>query len=147
IPGGPGTVVRTGSWLLLIAGLLFTAVVSAVLWNVGRHARRVQTANQELDRALGTLDAANEKLTAQNMRFDAALNNMSQGLIMFDAAERMVVCNDRYLAMYNLSPDTVSPGCSLIDLLRLRHETGSLDRDPDQFRVEILRGVSREATT
>ena len=45
-----------------------------------------------------------EELRTHNLRFDAALNNMSQGLCMFDAAARMIVCNERYLQMYGLSP-------------------------------------------
>ena len=38
-----------------------------------------------------------------------ALDHMSQGLCMFDAAGRIVVCNRRYLRMYKLSPDVVKP--------------------------------------
>ena len=34
----------------------------------------------------------------QKMQLDTALNNMSQGLNMFDAEGRLVVCNERYLA-------------------------------------------------
>jgi PAS domain-containing protein len=30
----------------------------------------------------------------------AAINNMSQGLCMFDGNERLVVCNQRYMDMY-----------------------------------------------
>src|SRR5262245_13305666 len=58
LPGGPGRPSRTGSWLALMSGLLFTALVSGFLWATGRHARRVQAANAELDHALGTLDTA-----------------------------------------------------------------------------------------
>jgi len=35
---------------------------------------------------------------------DTALNNMSQGLLMFDSTESVVVCNNRYIEMYRLSP-------------------------------------------
>ena len=38
---------------------------------------------------------------------DAALNNMLQGLCMFDKDARLVLCNDRYLEMYGLSRETV----------------------------------------
>src|ERR1700730_3712308 len=41
----------------------------------------------------------------QNHRLTVALNNMSQGLCMFDAASRLVVCNRRYMDMYGLSAD------------------------------------------
>ena len=53
-----------------------------------------------------------------------ALNNMSQGVVMFDAAGRVVVCNNRYLEIYGLSPDVVKPGAKLIDIVRHRHANG-----------------------
>ena len=47
---------------------------------------------------------------AQNSRLDAALNNMSQGLTMFDASGRLIVCNERYIKMFHMSPEAVKPG-------------------------------------
>ncbi len=66
------------------------------------------------------------------------LNNMTQGVVMFDTAGRLAVCNDRYLAMYGLSPELVKPGVALIDIIRLRAKTGSLHRDPEQYCAELL---------
>src|SRR6266481_5635012 len=40
-----------------------------------------------------------EKLQARNFQFDTAINNMSQGLCLFDAGHRLIVCNDRYVEM------------------------------------------------
>jgi methyl-accepting chemotaxis protein len=67
-----------------------------------------------------------------------ALNNMSQGVIMFDAAARVAVCNSRYLEIYGLSPDVVKPGAKLIDIVRHRFASGSLDRDPEQYCAELM---------
>ncbi|HEX4557129.1 MAG TPA: PAS-domain containing protein [Xanthobacteraceae bacterium] len=47
-------------------------------------------------RAEASLIANSQELERANMRFDAALNNMSQGLCMFDARQRIVVSNDRF---------------------------------------------------
>lgn len=66
------------------------------------------------------------------------LNNMTQGVVMFDTAGRLVVCNDRYLAMYGLSPDQVKPGVALIDIIRLRVRTGSLHRDAGEYCAELI---------
>jgi PAS domain S-box-containing protein len=71
-----------------------------------------------------------------------ALNNMTQGVVMYDAAGRLVVCNDRYLAMYGLSPDTVKPGMMLVDIIRLRFETGHLHRDPVQYCAELTASMA-----
>ena len=67
-----------------------------------------------------------------------ALNNMSQGVVMFDAAGRVAVCNNRYLEIYGLSPDVVKPGAKLIDIVRYRFEAGTLDRDPAQYSTELM---------
>jgi diguanylate cyclase (GGDEF)-like protein len=81
---------------------------------------------------------ADEQLLKQKLQTEAAINNMSQGLNMFDAAERLVVCNNQFIEMYNLSRDVVKPGCSLRELLKHRVERGHLLRDPDQYRAELL---------
>ena len=58
------------------------------------------------------------------------INNMTQGVILFDAHERILVCNDRYIEMYGLSPDVIKPGCTLLGLIEHRITTGSLNIDP-----------------
>ena len=62
-----------------------------------------------------------------------AINNMSQGLCMFDGNERLVVCNQRYMEMYKLSADIVKPGMTLQSLLEYRISNGSFSRDPDRI--------------
>ena len=64
------------------------------------------------------------RLRAHNKRLATALDNMSQGLNMFDAQARIVLVNRRYLEMYKLSPDIVKPGCTLRQLIEHRKETG-----------------------
>jgi methyl-accepting chemotaxis protein len=71
-----------------------------------------------------------------------ALNNMTQGVVMFDAAGRLVVCNERYLAMYGLSPQVVKPGAALIDIIRQRTKTGSLHRDPAQYCAALMTSMA-----
>jgi PAS domain S-box-containing protein len=66
------------------------------------------------------------------------LNNMTQGVVMCDAAGRLVVCNDQYLTMYGLPPDVVKPGAALIDIIRQRARSGSLHRDAAQYCAELM---------
>jgi diguanylate cyclase (GGDEF)-like protein len=54
-----------------------------------------------------------EILREQHKRFDAALNNMSQALCMFDADHRLIVCNDRYVTMFSADREVVKPGITL----------------------------------
>jgi len=79
-----------------------------------------------------------QKLETQKLQLDAALTNMSQGLLMFDSSERIVVCNSRYIEMYRLSSQVVKPGCSLRELLKRRVAAGSfLSEDPDRYLSEL----------
>ena len=81
------------------------------------------------------------QLRAQQIQLDTAINNISQGLLMFDASKRMIVCNQRYLEMYGLSPDIVKPGCRLSDLLKHRKETGSFAGDADQYIAGVVAAI------
>ena len=83
------------------------------------------------------LEQTSEALQTQNMRFDAALNNMSHGLCMFDEAARLVVCNERYLKLYGLSPDLAKPGTTLHELLEQRKALGTFRADPERYIAEL----------
>ena len=65
------------------------------------------------------------ELERMNVRFDAALNNMSQGLCMFDAEQKVVVSNARYGEIYHLGRDQIKPGTSLAQILEYRRATGT----------------------
>ncbi|NVO12537.1 MAG: EAL domain-containing protein [Rhodoplanes sp.] len=73
------------------------------------------------------------------MRLDAALNNMSHGLCMFDRDGRLRVCNDRYRRMYRLSREATRPGTSLLELMRARVAAGTFSGDPDTYVAEVRR--------
>ena len=57
------------------------------------------------------------ELERQNIRLDAAVNNISQGLCMYDAAGRLVICNAPYARIYRLPPHLLEPGTELEAIL------------------------------
>ena len=75
-------------------------------------------------------------------RFDTALNNMSQGLCFFDGAQRLIVCNRRYIDMYGLSPDVVHPGMSLRQIAEIGFDAGW---GPDLTKEAFLGWLDRVA--
>jgi methyl-accepting chemotaxis protein len=81
---------------------------------------------------------ADRRLDNKGKLLALALNNMSQGVVMFDASGRLVVCNDGYLQMYGLSANVVKPGAPLVDIVGHRFDTGSLQRDPKQYCNELV---------
>ncbi|HET7848167.1 MAG TPA: PAS-domain containing protein [Pseudolabrys sp.] len=77
-------------------------------------------------------------MRANNVRMRSALDNMSQGLCMFDGAERLLICNKPYLRMYDLSPEVVKPGCTLMQLLEYRIAKGTFAGDPAGYRQQLI---------
>ena len=62
----------------------------------------------------------------RNLVVATALNNMSQGLCMYDGAEQLVMCNERYIQIYGLSTNVLKPGCSFRAVLDQRTLLGNL---------------------
>jgi diguanylate cyclase (GGDEF)-like protein len=131
IAGGPVAPSYVRAWIVLICGILLTGAIATYIWRTGKHAERLRTSNHELDLTLGML-------STQNVRFDTAINNIVQGFVMFDAAERVIVCNHRFVEMYKLSPELIKPGCSFRDVLRHRAASGLFRADPEDFRNQLL---------
>jgi diguanylate cyclase (GGDEF)-like protein len=67
-----------------------------------------------------------KKLEQLNSWFDIALNNMVRGLSMFDAQQRLIVCNKSYREMYALPEELTRPGTPLAEIVRyhVKRETG-----------------------
>ena len=87
------------------------------------------------------------QLQVQNARIRIALDNMSQGLCMFDRNERLVVCNTRYREMYNLPEDRVRIGTSLAGLLEYRVTLGTFAGDVTAYRAELIASLAEGRTT
>jgi diguanylate cyclase (GGDEF)-like protein len=62
-----------------------------------------------------------------NSWFEIALENMARGLSMFDADQRLIVCNKMYREIYHLPEELTRAGTPLSDIVRyhVRGETGA----------------------
>ena len=109
----------------------------------------------EVGQMVRAIAAYRDNLQIQNLRFDAALNNMPHGLAMFDAEQCLVVANKRYAAMYGLSAADIKPGTPLRRILDVRVKNGVYARmtendvrdrlTPSTTPVDPRRGVERRA--
>jgi PAS domain-containing protein len=121
---------RAQTRIMIAGAVLATVVIALLLFLIIR-----QMARQSQD--------SQQRLELQKQQLDTALNNMSQGLVLYDASARIILCNRRYIEMYELSTDVVKPGCHFYDLIRHRQATGSFDGNVDEFCSNILRNVRR----
>jgi diguanylate cyclase (GGDEF)-like protein len=81
-----------------------------------------------------------DKLREQKLLLDAALENMSQGLCMFDAAGCAILFNERYVQMMETSA-TVLQGQCLLDLFKERKAAGEFAGDPDDFFASVMTDI------
>jgi len=90
-------------------------------------------------------ERAHDELSEQYRRFDAALNNMTQGLVMLDSQLRVIVCNQRYIEMYRLSPEIVKPGVAMRDVMAHscalgNHPATTAERLYDDYAERLNKG-------
>ena len=130
------TVYVVGTAVLILAVIAAFALLFTHLF---RNYQALEQAREERNRA--------EQLRSQSLRFDVALNNMSQGLVMFDAMSRLVVVNTRFIEIYGLSPEVVKPGLSLLNLLKHRKERGSFGGGPEEYHAKILAQIAKRTLT
>src|SRR5262249_45975742 len=78
---------------------------------------------------------------------DMILNNMSQGVLMFDADMRLVFCNQGYVEMYGLSPEKGGAGLTVRDLLNHGAATGTFTGEPDEYTEKLLGGLAKGKTS
>jgi len=88
----------------------------------------------------------NKRRNREISQIRTAIDSMAQGMCMFDAAERLVVCNAQYYKMYELAPEDVTPGATLREVLSRRVAKGTFSRDPDEYRKEFLAAVAQGRT-
>lgn len=137
---------------------LLAQLVSAAFEEADRDRRRTDRSItlmiEELDRLNRSLEATiaertsalyqrEVELRSQNQRFDAAINNMVQGLCMFDQDKRLVVCNEQYARMYGLSSEQVKVGTTLRTILEYRAATGNMLGDTERYIQNRLEEVDR----
>ncbi len=91
--------------------------------------------------ALAATGVLYRRQNTRNGQLIDAIDNMSQGLVMFDRQCRIVVVNRRYIDMYALSHDVVRPGITLKQLIEHRSETGLFTGDIDAYCRQIVDGM------
>lgn len=101
--------------IVLAAGAALLIACLGTLWLlVLRQARAERRIVGAEERARGE-----QNLRAQYERFGVALDNMAQGLCLFDGDRRLVVMNERFANLYAVPPRLQRPGTSSDELRRL----------------------------
>jgi len=109
--------------------------------------RSIELMVEDNDRLQARLEQTLHELARQNERFAAAIDNMSHGLTMFDAAQTLVVANDRFRVMYDLAVPLVTPGTTrdqLVGAIKGREIRNERASDADADATTLTRPRHRE---
>ncbi|QOZ12870.1 EAL domain-containing protein [Bradyrhizobium sp. CCBAU 51765] len=120
---------RQQTGFMVTTAALSAGVIALILYLI---IRQINRQNRE----------AQERIEAKRLQLDTALNNMSQGLILYDAAGYIVTCNRRYADMFGLSHDVIKPGCHIREAMYHRKERGAFDGDVETFCADVMRIVA-----
>ena len=107
--------------------------------------RRLAARTNKFEKIINQLSAAQQQvegsqrdLELQKFMLNTAINNMGEGLCMFDAEKRLVVCNDRYAKMYQLPPELLRAGTSHREIIKHRIANGILKGETSDGAAEQL---------
>ena len=125
---------RAQTRLLIVAAGLAAIVIAFTLFVIIRKLSKQHQSSEQ-------------RLALEKERLDTAINNMTQGLLLYDKDARIVLCNQRYIEMYGLSPEVAKPGCHFRDLVAHRKQTGSFQGDVDSFCSSVLANVAKGKVT
>ncbi|UFW75825.1 MULTISPECIES: EAL domain-containing protein [Bradyrhizobium] len=89
---------------------------------------------------------AKGELGRQQRVLDTALENMSQGLCMFDADGKIILFNERYAAMLGRT-DILLTGRLLVDVLREEQAKGQWQGDAGEFFARLVADARESRTT
>lgn len=97
----------------------------------------------ERRKAEDVLRRREEELTEQNERFNSALDNMTEGLCMYDRDRKMVVYNKRFKELYALPIEIIEPGTPFEDILTYLFRRGDgAEKDLEEFLASRLKMVA-----
>jgi diguanylate cyclase (GGDEF)-like protein/PAS domain S-box-containing protein len=132
-PAGLASSGHDRSSIILISGLLLSGLLTSFMWASRRQA--------------GKLASANDNYVKQNLRFDAALNNMAQGLLMYDRAGRLIVFNRRFTELFGVPWEKWEPtalGMTVPQSMQLAHDlTNIAEKNQTQIIAELQNILDR----
>jgi diguanylate cyclase (GGDEF)-like protein len=119
---------------LIVVAVLFVLVITGLLFLVVRKLSQQHSMSQQ-------------RLRLEKQRLDTAVNNMTQGLLLFDSSGRLIVCNQRYIDMYGLSAEVVKPGCEFRAVIAHRKAMGAFEGDVEEYCSRVLADLGHQQAT
>jgi diguanylate cyclase (GGDEF)-like protein len=128
---------------LAIAGVALSVLGMSLIGvladrRLANRTRRFEEIISQLSLAQQQVERSQQELQEQKLRLDSAINHMGEGLCMFDADRRLVVCNARYAEMYQLPPELLRAGTPHREIIEHRIASGILRGENSEKAAQQL---------
>jgi len=125
--------------LLAIGGGLILLVALAMVW--WRYRSMVQL-NLRLQESLAERERVEGDLSRTQAQLVDAIEAISEGFVLYDANERLVICNDKYKQMHPIAAPKMVPGASFTEIIRSAIEHGqhpaAIGREEDWIKERLI---------
>lgn len=134
---------RAYSRTVLTSGLILAVALTVFVWAIRR-------SNGKLETSIGNLKIINDKYNRINLQFTSALNNMTQGLLMYDSRGRLIVSNHRFAELFGLpweKWEKESVGKTVPETFEFAQDlTGVMQLNPENIFAEHQAILARNET-
>lgn len=130
--------------LMLLGSLVAVALLAAIWLTVFNRRLRsaVRKRTAELEREIVERKRAESQTYESRRRLEDALEAMGAGVAIYDAEDRLVICNRLYRSFYPPIAHLLQPGVTYEEVIRAYVQTGPehlAGRDPETFVQNKLR--------
>ncbi len=99
-----------------------------------------------LDYQIAARDALSMKLEHSAALLESAVGTISMGLCLYDEKGRVLLSNEQFAKVYNLSPSEITPGMTLSEVIDLRIANGLFaGENAEQYWAERLNPVTNDS--
>src|SRR5262245_21556114 len=82
------------------------------------------------------------RLYRKQQELARAVHHMRPGLLLMSSDARIILCNERYRAIYGMSPEIVKPGATLRDVVAHRQALGQFSGNIDEYVTSIRKRIA-----
>ncbi len=101
-------------------GLLPLITIAMAWWRY----RTVMRLNQRLQDSLTERRLVQDGLSRAKSQLEDAIESISEGFVLYDADERLVICNDNYKSLHPIAADMMVPGAKFEAIIRKAAQDG-----------------------
>ena len=92
----------------------------------------------ERERLAAAQEAADREVKRMQVQLTEAIEAISEGFALFDAEDRLVICNERYRQMYSRIGFDITPGCRFAEITEHVAKSGIVDDDAPDWQARRI---------